>query len=72
MFIIFLEKYKEKGLEYMKDINTGFEVNVKKQSLKNVMVLVKTQAGLKNMYRLVSEAHIKYFGNKKLEYQSQF
>ncbi|WP_338949528.1 PolC-type DNA polymerase III [Fusobacterium nucleatum] len=65
MFIIFLEKYKEKGLEYMKDINTGFEVNVKKQSLKNVMVLVKTQAGLKNMYRLVSEAHIKYFGNKK-------
>jgi len=65
MFIIFLEKYKEKGLEYMKDINVGFEVNVKKQSLKNIMVLVKTQAGLKNMYRLVSEAHIKYFGNKK-------
>ena len=65
MFIIFLDKYKEKGLEYIKDINVGFEVNVKKQSLKNVMVLVKTQAGLKNMYRLVSEAHIKYFGNKK-------
>ena len=65
MFIIFLEKYKEKGFEYMKDINIGFEVNVKKQSLKNIMVLVKTQAGLKNMYRLVSEAHIKYFGNKK-------
>ena len=65
MFIIFLDKYKEKGLEYMKDINVGFEVNVKKQSLKNIMVLVKTQAGLKNMYRLVSEAHIKYFGNKK-------
>nr|WP_310787665.1 PolC-type DNA polymerase III [Fusobacterium nucleatum] len=65
MFIIFLDKYKEKGLEYMKDINVGFEVNVKKQSLKNIMVLVKTQDGLKNMYRLVSEAHIKYFGNKK-------
>lgn len=30
MFIIFLDKYKEKGLEYMKDINVGFEVNVKK------------------------------------------
>ena len=65
MFIIFLDKYKEKGLEYMKDINVGFKVNVKKQSLKNIMVLVKTQDGLKNMYRLVSEAHIKYFGNKK-------
>ena len=65
MFIIFLDKYKEKGLEYMKDINVGFKVNVKKQSLKNIMVLVKTQDGLKNMYKLVSEAHIKYFGNKK-------
>ena len=65
MFIIFLDKYKEKGLEYIKDINLGFEVNVKKQALKNIMVLVKTQAGLKNMYKLVSESHIKYFGNKK-------
>ena len=51
MFIIFLEKYKEKGIEYLKDINKGFEVNVKKQSLKNIMVQVKTQEGLKNMYK---------------------
>ena len=65
MFIIFLEKYKEKGIEYLKDINKGFEVNVKKQSLKNIMVQVKTQEGLKNMYKLVSKGHIKYFGNKK-------
>jgi len=65
MFIIFLEKYKERGIEYLKDINKGFEVNMKKQSLKNIMVQVKTQEGLKNMYKLVSEGHIKYFGNKK-------
>ena len=65
MFIIFLDKYKEKGIEYVKDINTAFEVNVKKQALKNVMVLVKNQVGLKNIYKLVSESHIKYFGNKK-------
>ena len=65
MFNIFLEKYKEKGIEYLKDINKGFEVNIKKQSLKNIMVQVKTQDGLKNMYKLVSEGHIKYFGNKK-------
>ena len=65
MFNIFLEKYKERGIEYLKDINKGFEVNVKKQSLKNIMVQVKTQEGLKNMYKLVSEGHIKYFGNKK-------
>ena len=65
MFNIFLEKYKERGIEYLKDINKGFEVNIKKQSLKNIMVQVKTQEGLKNMYKLVSEGHIKYFGNKK-------
>ena len=65
MFIIFLEKYKEKGIEYLKDINKGFEVNVKKQSLKNIIVQVKSQECLKNMYKLVSEGHIKYFGNKK-------
>ncbi len=65
MFIIFLEKYKEVGIEFLKDINGAFPVNIGKQSIKNVMVLVKTQKGLKNMYRLVSESHIKYFGNKR-------
>lgn len=65
MFTIFLEKYKEKGITKLEDINKGFEFNYKKQSLKNVMVLVKNQEGLKNLYRLVSDSHIKYFGGKK-------
>lgn len=65
MFIIFLDKYKELGIENLEDINGAFPVNVKKQGLRNVIVLVKNQEGLKNMYRLVSEGHINYFGNKK-------
>lgn len=65
MFIIFLEKYKEKGIENVSDINKAFEFNYKKQSLKNIMVLVKNQVGLKNLYRLISESHIDYFGGKK-------
>ena len=65
MFIIFLEKYKEKGIEKLSEINGAFSLNFKKQSFKNIIVLVKNQQGLKNLYRLVSESHIDYFGSKK-------
>lgn len=65
MFIIFLEKYIERGAVNMKDINTAFPLNIQKQDTSNVMVLVKNLAGLKNMYQLVSIAHKDNFGNKK-------
>ena len=65
MFIIFLEKYLEKGIINIKDINGGFPLNIQKQDTSNVMVLVKNLTGLKNMYQLVSIAHKDNFGNKK-------
>ena len=65
MFIIFLEKYIEKGIINIKDINGGFPINIQKQDTSNVMVLVKNLTGLKNMYQLVSIAHKDNFGNKK-------
>lgn len=65
MFIIFLDRYLEKGIENLKDITGAFPINVKKQDTKNIVVLVKNLAGLKNMYRLISEAHINTYGNKK-------
>ena len=65
MFIIFLEKYLEKGITNIKDINGGFPLNIQKQDTSNVMVLVKNLTGLKNMYQLVSIAHKDNFGNKK-------
>ncbi len=65
MFIIFLEKYLEKGITNIKDINGGFLLNIQKQDTSNIMVLVKNLTGLKNMYQLVSIAHKDNFGNKK-------
>ncbi len=65
MFIIFLEKYLEKGIKNIKDINGGFPLNIQKQDTSNVIVLVKNLTGLKNMYKLISIAHKDNFGNKK-------
>lgn len=65
MFIIFMEKYIEKGITNLNEITGAFPINLKKQDTHNVMVLVQNLEGLKNMYRLVSEAHVDYYGNKK-------
>ncbi|MGL4944983.1 MAG: PolC-type DNA polymerase III [Fusobacteriaceae bacterium] len=65
MFIIFLEKYKEIGAKTLLDLEGGFPVNLRRQDSKNVMILVQNTQGLKNLYELVSEAHINLYGDKK-------
>lgn len=65
MFIIFLERYLEIGIENQKDMTGAFPLNYRKQDVRNIMVLVKDLVGLKNMYKLVSDAHIEYYGSKK-------
>lgn len=65
MFAIFLEKYLDKGIKNQMEMTGAFPLNFQKQDTRNVMVLVKDQVGLKNMYELVSLAHIDYFGSKK-------
>ncbi|WP_372714893.1 exonuclease domain-containing protein, partial [Ilyobacter sp.] len=65
MFAIFLEKFMEKGATKLNELDGVFPVNIKKQDTSNVMLMVKNNTGLKNLYKLVSEAHINYYGNKK-------
>ena len=65
MFIIFLEKYLDVGVKNQLEMTGAFPLNYQKQDIRNVMVLVKNLEGLKNMYKLVSHAHIDYFGSKK-------
>ncbi|ADO83110.1 PolC-type DNA polymerase III [Ilyobacter polytropus] len=65
MFAIFLEKFIEEGAVKLNELDKVFPVNIKKQDTSNVMLLVKNNTGLKNLYKLVSEAHINYYGSKK-------
>lgn len=65
MFAIFLERYLEIGITNQLDMTGAFPLNYQKQDIRNVMVLVKDLVGLKNLYKLVSQAHIDYFGSKK-------
>ncbi|MGL5917813.1 MAG: PolC-type DNA polymerase III [Cetobacterium sp.] len=65
MFAIFLERYLDIGVKNQLEMTGAFPLNFRKQDIRNVMVLVKDLTGLKNLYKLISEAHIDYFGNKK-------
>ncbi|MGL5055689.1 MAG: PolC-type DNA polymerase III [Fusobacteriaceae bacterium] len=65
MFVIFLEKYIEKEIKMLCDMEGVFPVNVQRQETKNVMVLVKNLIGLKNIYKIVSEAHLVNYGEKR-------
>ena len=65
LFIMFLEKYIENGVVNVEDMNGAFPLNIQKQATRNIMVIAKNLTGLQNLYRLVSESHINYYGSKK-------
>lgn len=65
LFIMFLEKYLENGVVNVEDMNGAFPLNIQKQATRNIVVIAKNLTGLQNLYRLVSEAHIDYYGSKK-------
>ena len=61
-----LEDLDEKEIYNVEDINTGLGGNkeVLKKKYYHLIIWVKNQTGLKNLYRIVSAAHTKYFFKK--------
>ncbi len=58
-----LEDLGHKGIDRLEGINTGLGGNSEVLSKKyfHLILLVQNRVGLKNLYRLVSEAHTRYF-----------
>jgi DNA polymerase-3 subunit alpha (Gram-positive type) len=57
-----LEKIKDRHYELLSDLNLLIkDIGVEHLRTYHIIILVKTQAGMKNLYRLVSDSHIKYF-----------
>lgn len=56
---------KNKNIYTLQEINTSLAGNDAKKAISNHMtILVKNQVGLKNLYRLISMAHLEYFYKK--------
>lgn len=68
IYITLVERLiNEKGLKNLNDLNiTALDIDVKKLKSYHHIILVRNQAGLKNLYRLVSTSNLDYFYKKPL------
>ena len=66
IFCVMLKDLEEKQVTAVSGINTGLGGNreVLKKKYYHLIILVKNQMGLKNLYKIVSEAHVNYFFKK--------
>ncbi len=57
-----MEKISDRNFERLSDLNTLVkESGVEHLQTNHVIILVKSQIGMKHLYRLVSDSHIRYF-----------
>lgn len=62
IFIKMIEKLETLGVSKLSDINDVFKnTDYKKIRSNHINILVKDYRGLKNLYKLISKAHIEYF-----------
>lgn len=63
IFIKLIDLLKEKGANNLEDVNSIYsnEFDIKKADTYHTIILVKDYKGLYNLYKLVSDAHLKYF-----------
>ena len=66
VFAVILEKLKEQGVKTVTDIDIKGNENIDYKKLKSyhAIILTKNLVGLRNLYELVSEAHLNYFYKK--------
>lgn len=65
IFIKILDLLKEKGITDLNQINNlNSNKDITKDEMFHVIILAKNMVGLKNLYRLISESHIKHFHRK--------
>ena len=67
IFCKMLEDLTEKKIERLEDINIGLgggNKEVIKKKYYHLIILVRNQVGLKNLYKIVSETHTNYFFKK--------
>lgn len=58
---------KENGVETIGDLNTNLgKIDVKKLSYYHMIILVRNNTGLKNLYRMISHSHLDYFYRRPL------
>ncbi|MCX8130093.1 MAG: PolC-type DNA polymerase III [Clostridia bacterium] len=63
IFIKCLDILKKKGIKTINDIDGAFDStgDYKKGSTYHAVILVKNNIGLKNLYKIVSDSHLKYY-----------
>lgn len=66
IFVKCIEILREKGINTIDDIQNAFDdcTNFQKANSYHAIILVKNYTGLKNLYKIVSDAHLKYFYKK--------
>ncbi len=62
IFIKFLEMLEKKGATNLKDVNDIFgKIDYTKLSTNHITLMAKNYTGLKNLYKIISDAHVNHF-----------